>query len=268
MARQSGPLKYKGTLGDIRHFKIKGLQGHFAGLIGGPTGEQVKTAPEFERTRENMNEFGGCAAAGKSVRVGLAQLIKQMSDPQLTGRLTAIMKKINLEDQTEARGYRAILVSTQGQYLSGLNFNRNISFESVFYAPFELTNTPSRDSSSLTVVPFNPLNFINAPAGATHFRLINAISVISDYTYNSTSKVYEPTNAALNELSDVVYSDYLDLGTTINTPTTVTATLPGSPAMTADVSVLNSIGIEFYQQVGSEFYLFNSGNALKIQIIF
>jgi len=58
MARQSGPLKYKGTLGDIRHFKIKGLSGHFAGLIGGPTGEQVKTAPEFERTRENMNEFG------------------------------------------------------------------------------------------------------------------------------------------------------------------------------------------------------------------
>ena len=98
MARQSGPLKYKGTLGDIRHFKIKGLQGHFAGLVGGPTGEQVKTAPEFERTRENMNEFGGCAAAGKSIRVGLAQLMKQMSDPQLTGRLTAIMKKINLED--------------------------------------------------------------------------------------------------------------------------------------------------------------------------
>ncbi|MBE2230301.1 MAG: hypothetical protein IAE96_06655 [Chitinophagaceae bacterium] len=139
MARQSGPLKYKGTLGDIRHFKIKGLSGHFAGLIGGPTGEQVKTAPEFERTRENMNEFGGCAAAAKSVRVGLAQLMKQMSDPQLTGRLTGIMKKINLEDQTEARGYRAILVSTQGQYLNGLNFNRNISFDSVFYAPFALS---------------------------------------------------------------------------------------------------------------------------------
>jgi hypothetical protein len=27
-------------------------------MIGGPTGEQVKTAPEFKRTRENMNEFG------------------------------------------------------------------------------------------------------------------------------------------------------------------------------------------------------------------
>ena len=79
MARQTGPIKYKGTLGEVRHFKIKGLKGDFAGLKGGPSGEQVKTAPEFERTRENMNEFGGCAAAGKSVRVGLAQLMKQIS---------------------------------------------------------------------------------------------------------------------------------------------------------------------------------------------
>jgi hypothetical protein len=268
MARQTGPIKYKGTLGEVRHFKIKGLKGDFAGLKGGPSGEQVKTAPEFERTRENMNEFGGCAAAAKSVRVGLAQLMKQMSDPQLTGRLTGIMKKINLEDQSEARGYRAVLVSTQSQYLQGLNFNRNISFDSVFYAPFALSNTVARDSAALTVAAFNPLNFINAPAGATHFRLINAISVISDYAYNSTSNIYEPVNAALNELSDVAYSGYLDLATPIATSTTITATLPGSPTMTADMSVLNSVGIEFYQQVGSDFYLFNSGNALKIQTIF
>jgi hypothetical protein len=44
--------------------------------------------------------------------------------------------------------------------------------------------------------------------------------------------------------------------------------LPGSPTMTADVSVLNCIGIEFYQQVGANYYLFNSGNALKVQDIF
>ena len=223
MARQSGPLKYKGTLGDIRHFKIKGLQGHFAGLVGGPTGEQVKTAPEFERTRENMNEFGGCAAAGKSIRVGLAQLMKQMSDPQLTGRLTAIMKKINLEDLTEA---------------------------------------------TLTVPAFNPVNFVNAPAGATHFRLISAISVISDFEFNSTSGIYEPIDPSLNEVSNVAYSNYIDLGAPVALPTTITSTLPGSPVLTADVSVLNCIGIEFYQQVGVNYYLFNSGNALKVQDIF
>lgn len=268
MARQAGPLKYKGTLGEIRHFKIKGLSGYFAGLVGGPTGEQVKTAPEFERTRENMNEFGGCAIAGKSVRVGLSQILKLMSDSQLTGRLTGIMKKINLEDQSEARGYRAILISTQRQYLKGLNFDKNISFDSVLYAPYTLTNTNSRDSASFIVPAFNPLNFINAPAGATHFRLISAISVISDFAYNATSGIYEPIEPSVNEVSNVAYSGFLDLATPLATTTTVTSVLPVSPITSTDVSVLSCIGIEFYQKVGANYYLFSSGNALKVQDIF
>ena len=156
MARQLGAIKYGGTIGDIRHFKIKGLTGNFAGLKGGATGEQIKNDAAFQRTRENMNEFGGCANAGRSVRVGLNMLMKQMSDPQLTGRLTGIMKKINLEDQTEARGYRAILISTQSKYLQGLNFNKNISFDSVFYAPFTLTNSVERDSATVEVSEFKP----------------------------------------------------------------------------------------------------------------
>lgn len=113
MAIQKGHIKYTGSLGEVRHFKIKGLTNFYAGMKGGPTSEQIMTDAAFERTRENMNEFGGCAVAGKAVRVGLAQLMQQMSDPQLTGRLTAIMKKINLEDQSEARGYRAILITAQ-----------------------------------------------------------------------------------------------------------------------------------------------------------
>lgn len=61
MARQKGHIKYVGTLGEVRHFKIKGNEGYFAGLKGGPTAEQVKTAPDFIRTRENMSEFAACA---------------------------------------------------------------------------------------------------------------------------------------------------------------------------------------------------------------
>ncbi|MFN3020452.1 hypothetical protein ACK1KB_05600 [Chryseobacterium sp. TY3] len=57
-------MKYVGTIGDVRHFKIKGQEGFFAGMVGGPTAEQVKAAPEFERTHENVNEFVGCAKTG------------------------------------------------------------------------------------------------------------------------------------------------------------------------------------------------------------
>ena len=100
MAKQIGVVKYKGTIGDIRHFKIKGMSGNFAGMNGGATAEQIKNGASFVRTRENMNEFAGCATVGKSIRAGQSQLMKQMSDPQFTGRLTGIVKKINLEDQS------------------------------------------------------------------------------------------------------------------------------------------------------------------------
>lgn len=267
MARQTGLLKYNGTMGGVRHFKIKGLKGDFAGLAGGPSAEQINKDPAFIRTRENMNEFGGSAAAGKSVRVALSQIIKQFSDSRLTGRLTAIMKKINLEDQSEARGRRAIEISTQRQYLTGVEFDANLSLAGLFNAPYSLSNTVARDSASFTIPAFNPANLINAPAGATHFRLLNAIAVISDWVYNDTTKNYEPTDITLNELADVQYSGYLDLSA-LTVLTTITTTLPGSPTMTASVSVLNCIGIEFYQQVGANYYLFSSGNALKINEVF
>ena len=220
------------------------------------------------RTRENMNEFAGCATVGKSLRTGLSQIMKQMSDPQLTGRLTGIMKKINLEDQSEARGYRAVLVSQQPQYLLGLNFNRNSSFEGLFTGVIETATTAERNVVTLSVEPFSTLSNVNAPAGATHFRLVNAITVLSDFAYNATTKVYEPIDGVLNETSKITYSDYIELGTSVTSPLSVVSTLPGSPEMNADVSLISCVGIEFYQKVGANYYIFSVGNSMKIKNIF
>jgi len=268
MARQLGHVKYKGTIGEIRHFKIKGMTGNFAGLNGGATGEQIKSGASFVRTRENMNEFGGCATVGKAIRSGQSQLIKQMSDPQFTGRLTGVVKKINLEDQTEARGYRAILISTQSQYLIGMNFNRHCSFEGSFTAPVETVASVDRNGVTLTVAPFNAMTAVNAPAGSTHFRFVNSISTISDYAYNSVTKVYEPLEPSLNELSKVVYSDYIELASGTTPAITVLSELVGNPELTADVSLISCIGIEFYQKAGSGYYAFSVGNSMKIKAIY
>jgi hypothetical protein len=267
MARQKGVIKYVGTLGDIRHFKIKGQEGFFAGMVGGPTAQQVYTAPEFERTRENMNEFGACAKAGKSVRNGLSQMMKQMSDCQVTGRLTSIMKKINLKDQTEARGYRKIEISTQRSYLKGFEFNKNISLNGILNAPYSVTQTVARDGGDFIVPAFNPANLINAPAGATHFRLITSVSVVSDFEYNAVTNSYDPMHPEINEVNDVQFSGFLDLYDAVPT-TTITATLPGGAAATTDTSVLQCIGIEFHQKVGPNYYLFSSGSCLRVEEVF
>ncbi len=74
MARQKDLIEYVSTIGDVRHFKIKGEKGYFAGLVGGPTAEQVLTADELMRTRENMAEFAGCASVGKAIRTAFSPL--------------------------------------------------------------------------------------------------------------------------------------------------------------------------------------------------
>jgi hypothetical protein len=267
MAKQKGLVKYTGTLGDVRHFKIKGQQGYFAGMVGGPTDTQVKTAPEFQRTRENMNEFGGCAKAGKSVRIALSEVLNGMTDPQATGRLTSIMKKINLEDGTEARGVRKVEISTQRIYLYNFGFDKNVSFASIVYVPYATTNTPDRLTANLTTVAVNPTDYLNAPAGATHFRFINAIGVVSDFIYNDATKTYEPSNGALNELSNTTYGAYMPLNTAY-AGENLDVSLPVGTTMTADVSVLHCLGIEFFQEVNGNYYKFSSGNCLMIDNVF
>ncbi|MEO6407032.1 MAG: hypothetical protein ABIO32_16180, partial [Ferruginibacter sp.] len=154
------------------------------------------------------------------------------------------------------------------QYLIGFPFDKNVSLEGVFTAPYSLSNTVARDTGTLTVPAFNPANLITPPPGATHFRLLVALGCVSDFAFNAQTGTYEPIDVANNELSDVAYSGYLDLSAAIATATVVTATLPGTPTITTDASVLFCIGIEFYQQVGANYYLFNSGNALKVADIF
>ena len=68
-------------------------------------------------------------------------------------------------------------------------------------------------------------------------------------------------------MSSIAYSDYTPVDV-VTALIDVTATLPDAPTMTINVAVLGSIGIEFYQMVGSNYYLFNAGNALKIQETF
>ena len=263
MAKQIGLVKYSGTMGDVRHFKIKGLQGDFAGLKGGPSKEQVLTSKEFRRTRENMSEFGGSATAAKVVRTSLASLVKNMGDPRLTSRLTTVFKRINLEANGK-RGERPILLTANKGLIKGFNYDEKLSLGSVFTAPYSWAVNLDRNQVTLTVPAFNPADLINAPAGATHFKLINAISVVSNYQFDKSTGRYSPMVAVQNGISDVVRSAEIALDVPIGAVTTLIANLPGAPVLSADVGLISNIGIEFYQKVDTQFYLFSSGNAMRV----
>ena len=205
---------------------------------------------EFERTRENMNEFSGCAQAGKLFRELMFDKIK-IFDAQATGRLTGIFKKINLESDKK-RGYRDINLSIAKQYLIGQELNKYshlnncVDCEDMYY---------DIDFQSMV---FKYLKF-NAPIGATHARLFVKEIGFPDFKYNTETKVYEQQTTSY---SGIYEGDYLDVSEThliskIRTFVNYRQPLKGR-------SQILIVGVEFFQNVGDKYYLFQTGNAAKV----
>jgi hypothetical protein len=66
----------------------------YANEKGGANRDLIMNNPAFARTRENMNEFGGCGFVVQAICYGLQHLIPEHTDTNFTNRLMKIIKMI------------------------------------------------------------------------------------------------------------------------------------------------------------------------------
>jgi hypothetical protein len=168
MARQSGIIKLKGSVGDLSFYKS--VDGFVVRRKGGPDGYRIKNAPQFVRTRENNSEFGRASRAGKLLRSAFRTLLRNSADGRMTSRLTQIMLKAIKDDRLSDRGQRSL---TEGAMMlvEGFEFNINASVDRIFRAPF--ISSIDRVAGKLTVTfpEFAPATVLALP-GASHCRLV------------------------------------------------------------------------------------------------
>jgi len=265
MAKQKGYIEIDGTLGELTFYRTRGE--NFIKRKGGVEKSRIEKDAAFKRTRENMKEFGASATVGKALRQGLASIIKSMSDSSIVGRLTGLMKRINSVGPG-LRGQRAFEILTNKILLEGFEFNKIAPIDAIFYAPYDAPSLDANRSIATWVIPdFNTSNYINAPEGATHFKLVLATTILSDYTYNTTQKEYEAVNEAENETNGIDISSEIALGGMVGSDTTLTVDLGFAAALPATVGVINAIGIIFYQEINTLFYELASDNAMRIDFV-
>jgi len=264
MSKQKGIIKLEGNLGGISFYQSAGQS--LARIATGPSKERIATDKAFKRTRENNKEFGGSAKAGKALRLAMGGLISTMGGARVTAQLTALFKAINLKG-TGVRGKRPIKLSTNKAMLKNFEFNKGISFNSVFSAPFTVAVNTPRNEAAFTIPDFLPDNTINAPSGATHFRLVASIGIVSDYTFDTTVNEYGPSQPAQDSAGNAVHSAYLPLDQAV-TALTLTPSLTVLGSINAACSSVVTLGIEFYQQVDTQYYLFAQDNAMKVVNVF
>lgn len=94
MTRQKGIIKLDGIIGGITFYKSQ--DGYLAREKGGVSADRIANDPNFQRTRENGEEFGRAGKAGKLLRNSIRAMLQNASDSRMVSRFTQKMVEVVL----------------------------------------------------------------------------------------------------------------------------------------------------------------------------
>ncbi|RXJ50451.1 hypothetical protein [Gelidibacter gilvus] len=248
MARQTGIIKLKGTIGDISFYKS--ADGHMARAKGGIDASRMASDPAFQRTRENGSEFGRAGKGGKLIRGAVRVLLQNAKDKRVVSRLVKSLLEVAKTDPINERGLRT---SQDGNMslLLGFDFNVNGKLGATMYAPIATSIDRVTGTVTVTVAPFAPTVRIAAPGGTTHFKIVSGAAELD---FENETSVFESDETA------ILPYDSAD-----------TAAISLSMALPANsvLPLMQVVGIEFYQEVNGQMYPLKNGafNALSIATV-
>lgn len=211
------------------------------------SGDKIKTADSFQRTRENMSAFGAGCAAGKLFRKAINDISKFAKDPRMTSRMVKVMISVINADSTHRRGERNVVDGDLGK-LKSFEFNGNSEFAAAFKPNYTAVIDRATGKFSITVPEFNPQLSLQKPQYATHYRLVSAATEIDFVTGDYNTKLWQDVQRPIT--ADIVPALDIEVDLTANS-----------------VHPLFLVfGIEFFLEDNGELYSLKNGifNSLRV----
>jgi hypothetical protein len=263
MAILKGAIQFVGSMKSIRAYRNINDSKTYVGEKGGANRDLIMSNPAFKRTRENMSEFGGCNVV-KAIRKGFDQMLPKMADPHFTGRLVKLVKQINLQDTNGLRGRKSILFSACHSFLSDIVINNRFKNNDAMLGFYRCSQGLSRNEATVSVNNLRILpKFI--PGDATHYRVLNHLSIISDHVYDEGSRVYQAVSE-LNEWSAFVWTPYTSIFDFLTTD--LVAAFPADMVITDDCTVIQCVSLVFYTRQPGEVYSYSRMSFVKVVAVF
>lgn len=156
------------------------------------TKKRIHEDAAFERTRENMSEFGRAGMANRLVREAIIEVLQNISDRYVSGRLTKRMVRIIHSDPVRKRGERMITPEALPM-LEGFNFNRNKLLGDTLYAPWYLYQDHAAGLFKIQIPFFNAGTMIDTLTDATSFRL-TACAITIDFEKQEENAVTQQSH--------------------------------------------------------------------------
>lgn len=136
--------------------------------------KEMETSANYERTRENMAEFGKAASANKLIRRAFYESILHAKDRYVSARLTKRLSRIVLTDEISRRGERYITPKFL-RMLEGFNFNHDKPLSHVLYANYEVSVDRFTGVVTISLPVFNPHTMIDGTVKSYDFNLVGAV---------------------------------------------------------------------------------------------
>lgn len=245
MAKQESLIKFRGKVGDLSFSKHRS-RGYEVRMKGGVDKARIQTDPNFQRTRENMAEFGAAAKTAKRLRLQLNNLLRTFADNTMRNRLTSLIHRIQKSDTINGRGER-IFLEENSMLLKGFELNQSSSLKMLLGINLETYYDRLDQQAMLTILEFNPQNDVMLLPGATHMQFTLAVAELS------TNEI--PPRPV------VVKSAYIPL-----IGVHVAESLQAPLVVDETKVVYMVVGIAMYQEVNGDFYPLknNPFNAMTI----
>jgi hypothetical protein len=171
-----------------------------------------------------------------------------------------IVKEVNSRDIEGTTGKRGIFFSEVRPTVKKLILNKLQSMADCFEHFYVFSHPVGKIEADLNVTNLL-IRPILIPKGATHFRILNHISSISDYEYSEVTHCYEATSD-FNAKSAFKYSEYTSIDATLTAD--IKATFPVGTIIDDACTIIQCMGIEFYKCTNGKNYLLMIDGSMSV----
>ncbi|MBS9525531.1 hypothetical protein KIH41_15950 [Litoribacter ruber] len=165
MAKQTSMVTFTGTIGGVTFYNTS--EGPRARQKGGVTKSRIMNDPKYERTRENMQEFGTASHMALLLKHAVRDSLIRVPDSTFHSRFISILSEAVKNDPVSDRGSR-VLTPENLAILKGFRANKARSLKSTLNCYYEVSKTDR--AVQFTFEELQPQEF-RGPSNATHFRL-------------------------------------------------------------------------------------------------
>ncbi len=182
MSKAISNLDLAAILGNLTAYRRRGSDKLILRRPGGPSKKQYKEDANFDMTRKNLSDFGGCNKMTSAFRQAINPLL-HLGDPNITGALNKLFRQIQRKDAVNERGIRSVLLSQHRDMVKGLSLNRDHPFEGILRDYIPVQTDREHRTATITLPAITPGINLKLPWEAPYYRIVLSLGIAGDIVH-------------------------------------------------------------------------------------